>query len=154
MLTCTPTIQDAQLVLRFSFTNNTGDAVWLANDLPVTAGSGLKADSRAAYVVPEGDGVTITRRVIAVPDDLDVEAPEAPGWQRVDAGQSYSGQLVVPWPLVERRPYARGPAKAAPRHGKAYCEVGYVRAESKTAPRYSDGLASRQRLARAQITLP
>ncbi len=154
MLTCEPTIRDAQLVLRFSFTNNTGDAVWLAKDLPVNAGSGLKADSRAAYVLPEADAVTITRRVIAVPDEPDVEAPEAPGWQRVDAGQSYSGQLVVPWPLVERRPYARTAGNAAPLDGKAYCEVGYVRAESKTAPRYSDGLASRQRLARTQIALP
>ncbi len=154
MLTCEPTVQDAQLVLRFSFTNNTGDAVWLAKDLPVAAGSGLKADSRAAYVLPEGDAVTITRRVIAVPDDLDVEAPEAPGWQRVDAGQSFSGQLVVPWPLIERRPYARTAGNAALRHGKAYCEVGYVPAQSKTAPRYSDGLAGRQRLARTQITLP
>lgn len=154
MLTCEPTIEDAQLVLRFSFTNHTGSAVWLAKDLPVTAGSGLKADDRAAYVLQEDDAITITRRVIAVPDDLEVEAPEAPGWQRVDAGQSYSGQFVVPWPLVERRPYARGPAKAAPRHGKAYCEVGYVSAESKVAPRYSDALAARQRLARAPITLP
>lgn len=155
MFTCEAKLNPTQLALHLSFTNQTGHAVWLAADLPVPSGSGVKADPAAAYVLKEEGGAVVSRRLVVVPEDLEVESPETPGWVRVENHGHYSGTIVVPWPLMERAPYARNQrgGEALPA-GKLYCELGYLPADTPQPPRYSDGLGAQQQRVRTEITLP
>jgi len=149
MLTCDATLTNGHLELKLALTNRTGHPIWVASELPVQTGSQRTADATAAYVVGDERGAVVTRRLVAVPDDIDVESPETPSWTRVEPGGTHTGRLVVPWPLVTRSPYAQAVKLGTPQ--SLTCELGYVVADGDTPPRYSDDLADLQQTAQAEV---
>lgn len=135
MLTCTPRLEGSRLELNLAIENPLTAAIWVADSLPVPAGSGVTSSSRAAYVRPYMGGVLISREYLPVPEHLDVEAPERPEWVRVEPGEVHRCTLELPWPLVARDPYDAKALAAPGPSRKLWCGLGYVVDAGRGPPR-------------------
>ena len=61
-----------------------------------------------AYVEFRDGVLVLSRALMPVPDDLDVESPEVPCVRRLSPGETLTGELRVPLPPTEDVPYRKG----------------------------------------------
>jgi len=91
--------------------------------------SGQRAvDPKLAFVEISREGhVRVDLLCPEVPEDIDVEYPVLPYAVLLEPGAQTSGEVVLPLPLAENRPYQYGPPKTLPEQSKT-CElrVGYL----------------------------
>lgn len=119
------------LLLGYEFRNRSAHPAYLFNALQRTApGGGLETTPDIIYSAASGEIVLLSKRIIPVPDDIDVERPEIPWCTRVEPGATFVERVAIPQPLVLHSPYN------TPRHphgdsAAAWFELGFFLA---TAP--------------------
>ena len=70
-----------------------------------------------------------------LPEDVDVEAPVVPYAVLIEPGAAATGEVVLPLPLAERRPYPYGPPRDLPKQSTtAELRVGYVEFSEDAVP--------------------
>jgi hypothetical protein len=95
--------QDA-LVVRYSLR---GEApVWVVDQLFSTSPAGYyHLEPERAYVEARDGVLVLTRALLPVPDDIEVEAPEVPCVRKLSPGESLSGEIRVRLPPRQDLPY-------------------------------------------------
>jgi hypothetical protein len=97
--------QDA-LTVRYSLRGEDKAPVWVVDELFTTSPAGyIHLEPERAYVEAQGSVLVLTRALLPVPDDLDVESPEVPCVRRLSPGESLTGEIRVPLPPREEQPY-------------------------------------------------
>jgi hypothetical protein len=100
--------QDA-LVVSYSLHREAGAPVWVVDQLFSTSRAGYYHLEPGRAYVEASDGVLVlTRALLKVPDDVEVEAPEVPCVRKLSPGEPLTGEIRVPLPLREDLPYHEG----------------------------------------------
>jgi hypothetical protein len=87
----------------------------------------FQTEKDRTYVVVEDGGVTLSKKIIAVPPTIDVERPVVPCTTLVKPGDTTSETITVKLPLIPYTPYLRGAAPAPSSQAeplKASFEIG------------------------------
>jgi hypothetical protein len=123
---------DAQnhLILRYLFHNYTGHDVYLFNRLyrMIEKGPVFNTDPNLVNIEDLPSGILVSKKIIAVPSDVDVEKPLIPCSSLVKSGASFIETIQLPLPLSIWTPYsghlgqASGPSIVRKR---AWFELGY-----------------------------
>lgn len=123
---------EAQNVLhvRYTFHNDTGHDVYLFNRLYKEIDEGAVFDTEPNLVNVEilQRGILLSKKIIAVPPDVDVEKPSLPCSSLVKSGGKVSEAFELPLPLSEWTPYlglTGQPPSAEIVRRRAWFEVGY-----------------------------
>ena len=159
-------VSSDMLELRYEIRNETPHRVFLVNRLPRRSPQGLRIDPDLVYAhLQPGPVLALSKRLIAAPDDLDVEVPEVPYLTPIAAGERFAETLRIPLPVRPHDPYRPQPmADAVVTVDRLAWLLGYV-VEDAPLPVSEDELASggrawrmdfgelnmRQRLATAQV---
>ncbi|MFP2927538.1 hypothetical protein ACLESO_20545 [Pyxidicoccus sp. 3LG] len=100
--------QDA-LVVRYSLHGEGKSPVWVLDQLFRTSPAGhYHLEPERAYVEARDGVLVLSRALVKVPDDLDVESPEVPCARRLAPGETLTGEIRVPLPPREDMPYRKG----------------------------------------------
>lgn len=87
-------------------------------------------DSDLVYIEKSADGAIISKKIVAVPEDVDVEKPIVPCATEIAPGASLHETLTVDWPFETWTPYdsplQRRGEKLAP-ETPFYFQLGYFR---------------------------
>lgn len=136
------------LVVRYRLENESREEVCVFDRFYRTLPSGERIlDDDLAYVLFEdGRVIHVTRSAMRIPDGLKVESPEVPYARVVGPGQSVEGQVVVPVPVREVRPYQEpvdGTGGVGTSFRSVYFTVGVFRKTAdlqlRSLPRLSAG---------------
>jgi hypothetical protein len=114
-LEATATAGQDRLRINYEIRNNRQEAVYVFNKLTKQDEQGnLQVDPNRIYVLFDGKVAILSKQVIPVPEDKDVEAPEIPCVTRIEPGKSIRETVVVELPLAPWTPYQPAPTKIAP----------------------------------------
>jgi hypothetical protein len=127
------------LTLGYEFTNRSGKTAFLFNLLHRTGPSGGdEPNPDLVYVHQNGGLLVVAKRVLPVPDNIDVEKPDVPYVTRVDPGQSFREKLTLPLPLTLWSPYPGAPRAALPEM-EVWFELGFFLAPDPTVAKQAKG---------------
>jgi hypothetical protein len=131
------------LELGYEVHNDSPHRVLLANRLPRRGAGGLRIDPDLVYAhLRPGPQLTLSKRLIAPPEDMDVEVPEVPYLTPVAAGGRFAETLRIPLPVRPHDPYrAQRVADAVVTVQRVAWLLGYV-VEEAPLPASEDELAS------------
>ena len=154
------------LELGYEVRNESPHRVFLVNRLPRRSPQGLRIDPDLVYAhLQPGPVLVLGKRLIAAPEDLDVEVPEVPYLTPVAAGERFAETVRIPLPVGPHDPYRPQPiVDTVVTVNRLAWLLGYV-VEDAPLPASEDELASggrawrmdfgelnmRQRLARLQV---
>jgi hypothetical protein len=85
----------------------------------------LNVDPNRVYVICHDAGCSLAKKVIQVPDDIEVGHPEVPLVTRVEPGKSYSETLSLRLPLEPLEPYVHFPPGDTTIEAEFRWEIGY-----------------------------
>ena len=123
------------LLVEYRFTNRSRRTAFLFNVIHRAGPSGNREpDVNLVYVQLAGDSVVLSKKIIPVPPDIDVEKPDVPYVTRVDPGQTFAETINAPLPLKLYAPYE---TSAAPVMGEAevWFELGFFLAPDPSVAR-------------------
>jgi hypothetical protein len=99
--------QDA-LVVRYSLHGEDKAPVWVLDQLFSTSRAGYyHLEPERAYVEAREGVLVLTRALLPVPDDEEVESPEVPCVRKLSPGESLTGEIRVSLPPREDLPYRK-----------------------------------------------
>jgi hypothetical protein len=105
-------ITEEAICLRYEVRNTTGEEVYLFNRLFTTELSGARhIDPNLVYIDLEDATAHLAKKLIEVPDAIDVEYPEVPYLTRLGVSGTFSEELSIPLPLRRYHPYDRHKAR-------------------------------------------
>ena len=108
-LTCTLRQEPAAIRLSYAVKNWSGAPVGLFNRIQTVHLDGRPNLSPHLVYVDFVDGVLeLAKRVLPLPDDLMVTGRRLPHVTRLEAGQEFQENLVVPVPVAVNQPYRHG----------------------------------------------
>jgi hypothetical protein len=117
------------LVLHYTFQNNTGHYVYLFNRLykEIEQGPLFGTDPNLVNIEILPKGLLISKKIVAVPPDIDVEKPHLPCSSLVKSGDSLSETIHLSLPLSAWTPYLGGSGQTSSQvvRRKAWFEIGY-----------------------------
>jgi hypothetical protein len=118
------------LVLHYTFRNDTAHDVFLFNALYKEIGEGplFDTDPNLLNVELTPRGILLSKKIIAVPPDMDVEKPMLPCSTLVKSGANRSETIRLSLPLSPWTPYIGNAAPSASSQivqKKAWFEVGF-----------------------------
>jgi len=117
------------LVLHYTFQNNSGHQIYLFNRLykEIEEGPLFDTDPNLVNIELFPKGLLISKKIIAVPPDVDVEKPLLPCTSLVRPGDSLSETIQLSLPLTTWTPYLvhSGPPPSQVIRRKARFEIGY-----------------------------
>lgn len=124
--------------LEFSYSVVNGDdtPLFLDNRLFRRTPSGFVLDPDVVDAERDESGlVRLSKRLAAIPETLDVEAPEIPYLSRVEAGASFTEQVSVALPIAPHAPYRRGQGLSEEDAVDDFVfTIGYFPADGRAAP--------------------
>lgn len=97
------------LVLGYEFRNRSARVAFLFNVLH----RGAEADANLIYAQAVGGVLLLSKKIIPVPADVDVEKPDVPYVTRVESGATFREKLDVPVPVKLWAPYKGAVGTAA-----------------------------------------
>lgn len=165
MLHCEAEKRDGELIVRWTFSNTTEGEVWIFDRVYRSAGTAFALQPGFAYVTSPAPGIVeIAKRLVAVPEEIDVESPEVPGVTRLAPGARAQGTMRTPWPPKQRTPYSdEEPIEQIER---VTCAVGWMAAGDDAQlettetdagevrhPRYTEELAAQQKVATVSLSI-
>ncbi|HZF49531.1 MAG TPA: hypothetical protein VE093_12820 [Polyangiaceae bacterium] len=117
------------LTLKYTFHNGSDRNAYIFNRLytEIDDSGVFQTEKDRTYVVVEDGGVTLSKKIIAVPPTIDVERPVVPCTTLVKPGDTTSETITVKLPLIPYTPYLRGAAPAPSSQAeplKASFEIG------------------------------
>jgi len=118
------------LVLHYTFRNDTAHDVFLFNALYKEIGEGplFDTDPNLLNVELTPRGILLSKKIIAVPSDMDVEKPMLPCSNLVKSGANRSENIRLSLPLSPWTPYIGNSAPSSSSQifqRKAWFEVGF-----------------------------
>lgn len=134
-------VQDSSGLLRVTEVRRTPDAlvvrytlhgvgkapIWVLDQLFSTEPSGRYHLEPARAYVEARDGVLVlSRALMPVPDDVDVESPEVPCARKLSPGETLTGELRVSLPPREDVPYRKGGPLDLATLRSVKLRIGYV----------------------------
>jgi hypothetical protein len=118
--------QDA-LVVRYSLHGEGKAPVWVLDQLFRTSRAGYPhLEPERAYVEGRDGVLLLSRALLAVPEDKEVEAPEVPCARRLSPGETLTGEIRVPLPPREDLPYAQPRSLDLAALRSVTLRIGYV----------------------------
>ena len=110
------------MALGYEFRNRSGQVAFLFNVLH----RGGAGDANLIYAQAQGGALTLSKKIIAVPRDIEVEKPDVPYVTRVGPGEAFREKLDVAVPVKLWAPYP-GAAGRAPEGAEleVWFEVGF-----------------------------
>jgi len=102
------TVDETDVHIQYSLSNDSGQPLLVVNQLPVVAGAGLRYRDDLAYVTgQDNDRVQLSQRVFAWPDTDKKNWAQAPrvGVTRLAPGKSVTATISVPRPLTRSQPF-------------------------------------------------
>ena len=101
------TFNEQELRIDYEVSNHLPVRVWLFDLLASYAPNGQPTiNDKNAYVFINGTSIVVSRRLVEVPDNIEVEEPIVPGVSLLEAGQTANRHIVLPLPLRADAPYA------------------------------------------------
>ncbi len=95
-----------ELVLHYEVRNNLPEDIYLLNRLYHTDVKGNRTiDPNLVYITFENKTVYLSKKMIEVPEEIDVECPEIPYLTLLKRGEIYGEMLNIPVPLKKYTPY-------------------------------------------------
>jgi len=129
----------ASLLLGYEFRNRSDKTAFLFNLVyKFGASGGPEADPNLVYVQQSGAAVVLGKKIIPVPDDIDVERPDVPYVTRVDPGEVFREKINIMLPLRPFTPYPQR-GGAAVTEAAVYFELGFFLAPDPSVARESGG---------------
>jgi hypothetical protein len=123
-LTCALRQEPAAIRLAYAVKNGSGTPVGLFNRIQTIHLDGRLNLSPDLVYVDIVDGVLeLAKRVLPVPDDLMVTERRLPHVTRLEAGQQFQEELVVPVPVAVNQPYRRALLAAENRGGDVVADM-------------------------------
>lgn len=136
------------LVLRYTFHNGSSQNAYLFNQFyrGIVDGPVFETDPNLLNIEVSKRGILLSKKIVPVPADIDVEKPVFPCATLVKPGSELSETLILQLPLIPWTPYhdsgqSQSGHQAIPR--KAWFELGYFPSNPQ-----SDALAQRVRTKR------
>ena len=125
------------LVVQYNFQNDAGRDVYVFNRLykEIVDGPVFDTDTNLVNVENLAKGILLSKKIIAVPPDIDVEKPSLPCSSLVKTGGRLSETIRLSLPLSVWTPYVGHTAKAPPTdvvRRRALFEIGYFVSNSGT----------------------
>jgi hypothetical protein len=139
------TVDQNELRFTYSILNRASVPIYLFNliDEGYDSKFGYKINQQRCNVQLVHSTALISKKIMPVPADMDVEMKNIPCVTRVLPGDKFSENLMLPLPLQSWTPYRRtGSAENDPRpfSAHAYFEIGYFHGADRT-----DSLAKQER---------
>lgn len=129
----------SSLVIGYEFRNRSSKTAFLFNVVHRTGPSGgPEASADLAYTLRTGPEVTIAKRIVPVPANIDVEKPDVPYVTRVEPGGLFREKFTLPLPLKLWNPYPGPSAPPAPELA-AYFELGFFLAPDPSVAKEAGG---------------
>ncbi|RHW17000.1 hypothetical protein D1610_12790 [Sphingomonas gilva] len=123
-------MSEAALSLSYTATNKIDETLFLLDGLHDEIGNeGILPMRDAPWVEFAADSVTLSRKLIMPPPDIDVETLNYPLPTRLPPGQSHQGRMTVGLPLLPATPYRRYRASHRPvvEQRPLFFELGFIR---------------------------
>ena len=132
-------ITPTSLTLGYEFRNRSPRTAFLFNRVARQSAAGRMEPAAAhVYIQPAGGTVILSKKIIPVPADRDVERPDVPCVTRVDSGQVFREKFDIPLPHQPWSPYSSRPAQPG-LELEAWFELGFFLAPDPTVARESGG---------------
>jgi hypothetical protein len=133
------------LVLRYTFRNGSSQNAYLFNQLykDIVDGPMFETDANLLNVEVSQGGILLSKKIVPVPPDIDVEKPILPCTTLVKPGSEFSETISLPLPLISWTPYHVSPHSQSgqqPIPSKVWFELGYFPSNPQ-----SDALVQRVR---------
>jgi hypothetical protein len=104
-------IKAGALELSYAVRNESEHRMFLVNRLLRREPDGLRPDPDLVYAhVRPGPALALSKQLIAIPDDIDVEVPEVPCLTPLEAGEEFAETVTVPVPVSAYDPYDPQPS--------------------------------------------
>lgn len=105
------TVRGGTLELTYEVRNESPHRMFLINRLLRRTPDGLRIDPDLVYArVRPGPLLELSKQLIAIPEELDVEVPEVPCLTPVEAGGEFAETVRVPVPVNAHDPYLPQPS--------------------------------------------
>ncbi|MBO2010367.1 hypothetical protein [Hymenobacter negativus] len=132
LLVVTVTQLPDALQLRYEVTNTSGQPLYLFNKLARAGGASVfDTDPNAANIILSPERVTVSKTLVPVPDDKEVERPYVPCLSRLLPNEKLAEHMLLATPLSPFTWYASRPMRTAPVHRALFFEMGYVVASAE-----------------------
>lgn len=114
------------LSIAYAVHNRSGSPLYLFNLLHDGYGpQGYRVSRDRVAIELRADSIVVAKKLVPIPDDMEVEAPNLPCMTLVAPDGRYAETLAVPLPLVPWTPYRRCRGTVA-RERSLVFELGYV----------------------------
>jgi hypothetical protein len=116
-----------RMTLTYEFKNHSALELFLFNRLFRLFNDGsYPVDPNRVEIEIREQRIVVSKKLVPIPDDMDVEHPHIPCASRVAPGETFAERICVALPLVPRTPYLREFGRK-PRRRALHVELGYAR---------------------------
>lgn len=121
------------LHLHVEVTNTSGQPLYLFNKLARVGGTSVfDTHPNAVNIILRPDRVTVSKALVPVPDDMEVERRYVPCLSRLLPGEKLTEHIVLATPLTPFTWYESRPMRTAPVRRALFFEMGYAIASAVT----------------------
>ncbi len=124
-------LEQDRLKIAYTIKNGSPDRICVFNRLFDEGDSSFDLNPNRAYLSVEGsDAVVITKRIIDIPDGMDVERPECPYMSCIEPGATFAEEFELAVPLRLDHPYVasyqKGQQEQIVKRNRILFSVGYI----------------------------